>query len=157
VKVKLIETSNNGSDWFKVNPENVWIGTSVNIHAARKARNMSFNAHTWSFDARAVRYVRVHLEQPNPIEVKVGHFYYIKRQEVNGKIQRERVRGPVPNYSNPTEYLSYNPVNFDDIIQKREMFNGKRWAIGIRDIAIQQLRYRVESVLILLRKVGVSY
>lgn len=142
VLVRQVKTSPNGTDWDSVLPTDVWIGTDPNLQAARTADNVTTGNAIWSFNDRNVRYVRVDIEQYNPVSCAVGHLYYVdKRTGV-------RVKGPVPNINNPAAHYSPNFMSQGDTIQKREYFNGKRWAIGIRDMLIQQVNYQAYSTLV---------
>lgn len=138
VKVHLVETSDNGTDWEAVNPKDVWVSPELNLRTARIASDAGQMA-TWTFEKRTARYVRIHFLQPNPIEVPVGHVYYISAND--NSPYPKRVLGPIPPVTNPTRYYDPNSYALTDKIQKREYFNGKRWAIGIRDIAVEQIQF----------------
>lgn len=142
VKVALIETSTDGTSWLAVSPENVFVATDPNLTAARTASNIVAGRAVWIIEPRYARYVRVHFEQAQPVNSPIGHLYYVTRDT------SRRVEGPIPPLENPNYY--YNPSRYvsGDLIQQREYFSGKRWAIGVRDFLIQQLEYQVLSVMI---------
>lgn len=140
VLVRQIQTSPNGTDWTSVFPTKVWIGTEVNVRAARSAENVLANRAVWTFESRAVRYVRVYIEQPNPVNSNIGHPFWVNEET------EAREEGPIPPVDNPQEYWGTDVRG--DLVQFREYFEGKRWAIGIRDVALQQVRYVEKSTLI---------
>lgn len=140
VLIKYVETSPNGTDWTPIYPANVWLGTETNIQAARTADNVTTEKAVWAFEARSVQFIRLHIEQPNPVSCRVGHAYYVDDESY------ERLEGPVPPTTNPTQY--YEESNHGSLLQQREFFIGKRWAIGIRDITLQQREYVERSVLV---------
>jgi len=51
--------------------------------------------------------------------------------------------GPNPSVSNPQGYLDWG-----DLVQKREYFKGKRWAIGIRDIQVGKNIYNTKGIIV---------
>lgn len=59
-----------------------------------------------------------------------------------------RRKGPNPPASNPTKFYGAENAKINNLIQKVEFFNGKRWAIGIRDISFFSNTYSDKSVLI---------
>lgn len=142
IKVTTIETSDNGTDWSGVSPASIVIGTDVNLFTLQAAQEVTFNDAVWTFGDRSIRYVRVKLEQNTPIPCNIGHVYY---QDNSGL----RVEGPIPNVSNPARaYLPSNYSSSGSISQKREVFIGKRWALGLRDISIEQINYNSESIIV---------
>lgn len=142
ILIRQIQTSSNGTDWRGVHPTDVWVGTDVNLRTARVADNVVTNRALWSFEPRATRYVRVYIEQHNSIPVNVGHSYWIDRRSLDAR----RVEGPIPPVTDPTKYQSDRVVG--DLIQRREYFEGQRWAIGLRDLLIQQVQYTSKSTLV---------
>ncbi|HJS83574.1 MAG TPA: discoidin domain-containing protein [Nitrososphaera sp.] len=141
VKIHVVQTSINGTDWEEVKPKDLFVGTTPNIPAARVSENVLLGDAVWAFAGRSARYVRIYIEQPNPINRRLGHVYYIDK---DGK----RVPGPVPPINDPAR--DYNPSLYStgDLLQRREVFDGKRWAIGIRDISILKTDYDIESMLV---------
>lgn len=142
VRVNLIQTSVDGTNWQPVSPQKVYVGSAMNLQTARSAANVAIGTAVWSFQERDVRYLRLSLEQPQYMSRPIGHLYYLD------KTSTQRVEGPLPTIDNPTlEYLPGRSVS-SNTIQRREYFSGRRWAIGIRDIAIQQVEYYEHSAMI---------
>lgn len=56
--------------------------------------------------------------------------------------------GPIPPVTKPTLYYDNSRLNNKDLIQKREFFEGLRWAIGIRDIELNSIAYSDTSFFI---------
>lgn len=56
--------------------------------------------------------------------------------------------GPNPPADKPTKYLDPKNTNVNDLIQKREYFEGLRWCIGIRDIELTSNIYQTNSFFI---------
>lgn len=56
--------------------------------------------------------------------------------------------GPTPPAENPQYYFSAKNSTVNDLIQKREVFKGKRWVIGIRDISINTNKYDTKGFLV---------
>jgi hypothetical protein len=142
VLVRLLQTSSNGTDWQPASPQNLWVGATADLQSARIADNVSIGAAAWSFEERDARFIRLSLEQPNPIACNVGHLYY------TDKTSNQRVKGPVPPVTNVTAQFSPQNLSSGTMIQHREYFQGKRWAIGIRDISVQQVNYVQKSIFI---------
>lgn len=140
ILIRKIQTSSNGTDWTAVSPTDVWVGTEVNVRSARIADNVITNKAIWAFESRPVRYVRIYIEQPNSIDSNVGHSFWVNEDTGN------REEGPIPSVFNPDEYRHVDVRG--DLVQFIEYFNGKRWAIGIRDIALHQVRYVESSTLV---------
>lgn len=141
VLVRQIQTSPDGTDWTRMFPTNVWVGNNVNLQSARTADNIVTRRALWAFEARSVRYVRVFVEQHNSVQANVGHIYWVRRNNTEA-----RVEGPIPPEDNPTRYFS--DLSVGEYLQRREYFEGKRWAIGIRDLLMQQVEYKTSSILI---------
>lgn len=72
----------------------------------------------------------------------------------------ERTPGPTPPLSNPGKYYDMsattvpnaNPNDTSNrliqIIKRIELFKGKRWALGIRDVSVDLVTYREKSVMV---------
>src|SRR5690606_37501020 len=76
VKVKLVQTSADGTNWDSVSPENLWVALDANLQTARIAETVMIGTAIYAFDERIVRYVRMSIEQPQSINSNVGHLYY---------------------------------------------------------------------------------
>jgi hypothetical protein len=59
-----------------------------------------------------------------------------------------RELGPLPPAENPQYYFEARNSTVNDLIQKKEVFKGKRWAIGIRDISIVTNKYDTKGFLV---------
>jgi hypothetical protein len=62
--------------------------------------------------------------------------------------QMERVQGPIPSLSNPTQYYRASGATSSGARQGREVFRGKRWVIGITDIEAQSVTYGNNNTLV---------
>ena len=168
VKVSSVRTSANGTDWITVSPENVFITTDANLDSARASENVSIGSAVWNFDRRSVRYIRIDLEQNRPVDSKIGHLFYESKQKVTrtyveildlsapGGVRSEivssvvggdRVQGPIPPVTDTDRYFN-NRGTVNGLVQKTEYFNGKRWAIGVRDILIQEFKFNQTGLFI---------
>lgn len=143
VKVTSVEISGDGTTWTVVSPTNVWVGTDVNLNAARVADNITTRKMVWTFEEQTAQFVRMHLEQPNPINRAMGHVYWVNKTNTD-----VRVEGPHPKLDQLTKYYSPSGSVSGNLIQKREWSNNKRWAIGIRDVSFEQIRYKSESAMV---------
>lgn len=162
VLIRSVSVSKDGTEWQKVGQENVWVGTNTSLQTLRVGENISLGPVQWSFTPQEVRYVRFELEQPNAIDSNVGHLYY-KNKDTVKVVEKEvpdpatpnatitikettttegvRIEGPNPRVTRPWEYYNNPRTDFGSYQQKREFFQGRRWAIGIRDISVGQIRY----------------
>jgi len=169
IKVALVQTSDNGTDWTAVSPQNVYIATDANLQAARSADNVSIGSALFTFDERTVRYVRVNIEQKESINCNIVHLYYETKKTVVYEKKTiphptipgatvtqdipitkggDRVLGPIPPIHEPERYYGDNGLVAGDLVQNVEYFIGKRWAIGIRDILIEASEYKPTSIMI---------
>lgn len=62
--------------------------------------------------------------------------------------KKNRVAGPIPMASNPTQYINIRNTKVNNLLQKVEFFRGKRWAIGLRDITFSSNQYHSKSIAI---------
>lgn len=141
VKVSSIQTSADGTDWKAIVPEDIYVGTTPNLPTLRSAGDITIGNAIWTFAERQARYVRVYIEQSQAVTTQIGHVYYVDK---SGK----RVDRVAPSLTDPIEQYHANAVIVGDNAARREVFTGKRWAIGIRDVLIQALRYGEVSTLI---------
>lgn len=164
VKITYVEISADDTNWTKVGDQNVWLATDVNISAARKSENVSVGKAVWRFEETSVRYVQLHIEQHYPIERPMGHIYWYDQRvpittlTYSGRFNITkyaplgiRKDGPRPYLPKLIEF--YDPSNYTfnstgSLIGLREWFQEKRWAIGIRDISLEQVKYNQESTVI---------
>lgn len=141
ILVRSIHTSADKTDWQEVTPMGVWIANEVNLQAARTANGSIIGGAVWSFESRPVQYIRCKIEQHNPVDVNVGHLYWVDEDS-----EDLRVEGPNPPIDDTGIYLSTRRVG--TALQRREFFKGKRWAIGIRDIEFRQSQYSEKAAIV---------
>lgn len=134
ILIKSISTSANKTDWYDLRPTEVWIANDINLQNARAASSAVIGGAAWSFPARHARYVRVKVEQPSPVDANVGHVYWVDRNA-----EESRIEGPKPPVDDTGKFLGTQSVG--DALQRRQFFQGKRWAIGIRDVNLMQTQY----------------
>jgi hypothetical protein len=165
VKVVEVRTSTDRTNWDTVRPRDVVIGPTSNLQTAGAADATVTGAGIWAFANRAMRYIRMSIEQEHGVDANLGHLYYLKDRAVSVPAPtptasdavktiwvQERVEGPLPLASNPSVY--YDPAvrrvgeGANQLIQRRETFTGKRWVVGIRDISIQQFNHSLQSVFV---------
>lgn len=165
ILVEKVETSEDGSTWISVQPTNVWIANEKNLSTARIADNSVVGSGVWVFPQRTVRYIRFQIRQKNPVDTKIGHVYWESKKStktvfldpnantgdvglvdpsstVKGGGGGERKEGPIPPIGSPGMYNDPRYSVSGDLIKKTEVFNGKRWAIGIRDIVLDEVLYK---------------
>lgn len=170
VLIKYVETSSNKNEWSKLYPENVYIAQDSNISTARLANEVAVGTARWDVIDDQVRYIRFHIEQKNPIDTKIGHMYFTTPQKmvrrfdttlatpafVEEVIGGERALGPVPTTIAPTKFYSpsFSLIDSADkqlvsgLVKRVEIFNGKRWAIGIKDISARKVNYALTGSVI---------
>lgn len=151
ILIKSIEISSDGSTWTTLNNANIWLGTNINLETARTASDVVVNTAVWSFDTINIKFVRFHVEQPNPVDSLIGHDYYLKKinsTQSSTTSTLTRIEGPIPPITDPTKYHAFGSLSQNDVIQKREFFQGKRWAIGIRDVVVEQRNYALTSTIV---------
>lgn len=173
IKVVSLSASKDGTAWDAILPANIWIVNTLDKNLSIiDLEQASVGSATWVTDALEVRYIRFKIEQSNPITVNAGHLYYVSDRTgannsssiyvseevstVKGSItpvplqaeEEIRVEGPIPPEDRPDYYYSAASGAMNGLIQKREYFSAKRWAIGIRDIEIKSASYKQKSTLI---------
>lgn len=142
VKVTRIQVSSDGTQWTVIDPQNVWIGTQPNLQTLRSADTVVLNQATWSFQDQSAQYVRVSFEQPTPVNVNVGHIFYVDKKT------NRRADGSIPTLARIEDQYEPNVQTQGDLIQRRESFSGQRWAIGVRDLIVQQIKYQTVSTMV---------
>lgn len=141
VKVLQVQTSIDRTNWNPVLPLNVVIGPSANL-AAGTSDTTTVGDAIWSFTGRPMRYIQMSIAQSQPVgNVQLGHVYYLDQDD-------KRVEGPNPTVTNPAAYYGPDVRKVDNNIQRREVFSGKRWVIGIRDVSIQQINHVISSTVV---------
>lgn len=134
--IRLIETSPDATNWTKVRPSGINISTDFNLSSLRAADNLTLNQGIWSFDSRSIRYVRIYVEQRTPIQESIGHSYWVDTSTEN----LDRVEGPIPALGEISQMR--NRISSGELEQRFEIIDGQRWAIGIRDIEVNQIEYK---------------
>lgn len=142
VLIDSIQTSEDGTTWTPVNPAKVWVGTNTNNKTLGTAPNLTIGTVIWSFEQRNAEFIQFSLRQSQPINVNVGHLYYLENSS------GQRVEGPIPSVNNPAQYYDPSYSSTGTATQYREYWPGQRWAIGIQDIQIQQINYQTDSIMI---------
>jgi hypothetical protein len=148
MKISQVLISTDLSNWEAITPENVWVTSSLNRQNYTIADNITIGTVTWVLQNKSVRYIRFRIEQPNPISVNIGHLYYVPLSTSTTSTNPARVPGPIPAVTNPIQYYSVQNSVVNNLIQKREYFQGQRWVIGIRDIDIYSYTYTPKSYII---------
>lgn len=169
INIKLVQTSENGTDWTPISPQNVYVATDANLQSARSAENVSIGSALFAFDERSVRYVRMTMEQKEAIACNIGHLYYETKKTVTYEKKvvphpsipnatttlnipithgGDRAEGPIPPVNEPDRYYSDNGLLSGNLVQGVEYFVGKRWAIGIRDILIEESKYKETTIVV---------
>jgi len=172
VIINYVEVSLDNNEWETLQPTNVIITPDVNLAAARISQEVFAGSATWNLKNDSVRYIRFHIEQKNPIDSKIGHLWYRKPRRivrvldptsatpsiVEKVIGGERTEGKIPTTSKPTKFYdpSFSVVQDSgstidqnpSLVKNVEIFNGKRWAIGIRDISARSVKYSESGVII---------
>lgn len=78
IRITNVQVSADGTNWVALSPSNIWIASEANLQVAKIGDSVVTGVASWAFDAQPVRYARLSVEQPNPIDAKVGHIYYDK-------------------------------------------------------------------------------
>lgn len=167
--IKYVETSDDGTSWSKVSPENVWVAVDANLQTAALDAEVQVGSASWLFEDRTIRYLRIHIEQPRSIPCNIGHLYYTSKAEVrnattidpNGPstgpitlnvsqtvVGGTRVEGPLPPVSDPTRYYDRPATRVGNVVQGVEYFEGDRWVIAMRDFVLEEASYSSSSVLV---------
>jgi hypothetical protein len=158
--VKRVRVSDDGTDWVTITPRNLWVANDANLRSARDANNSVVGEAAWFFEGQRVKYVRMEIEQPNPISAPVGHVVFrtkkhtVKKDGKKITIGGSRMEGPIPNINDPAsnygiQDLVYNgPTEATSLIKDTEYFDGKRWVIGVRDIDLQSLQFKNTSSIV---------
>lgn len=170
VLVKYVETSLDKNEWEKLSPSNVYIAQDASLNTARLANEVVVGTARWDVPSDQVRYIRFHIEQKNPIDTKIGHLYYTTPRKIVRRFDNtidppdfieelvggDRAQGPTPTTSAPTKFYSpsFSLVDSPDqnltagLVKRVEVFDGKRWAIGIRDISAKKVEYSLSGSII---------
>lgn len=170
VLIKYVETSIDKNNWETLFPTNVHVSQDTNLYTARLANEVTIGSVRWDVKSDQIRYIRFHIEQQNPINSKIGHVYYTTPKKVirTARLDQatpvfietivggERAKGPIPTTVAPTKFYdpSFSLIDSPQqnttsgLVKRVEIFDGKRWAIGIRDISAKEVEYASLGVMI---------
>ncbi len=166
IQVKYIEVSSDGVQWDKLRLNSVWIASQANLDSTRIGSdlgNISIGDAIWSFDSMSVKFIKIYIEQPRELDgINIGHLHYVDNSSTarpitinddsivsGGETESvSRLEGPIPPITNPMRYHDPRSFVVKNLLQKRELFKGKRWVIGLRDINIEQVNYVLESSMV---------
>ena len=141
VIIKSISISSDNNTWTTLKPSDVYVGTNTSSSSVASTSTYTIGNAIWSFDLQSARYIRFNIEQSNPIDVNIGHHYYLNEDN-------KRVEGPIPFSNNASQYNNPIYVSNGSSIQNVELFKGQRWAIGISEIEITQIDYQTTSSMV---------
>lgn len=175
ILVEKVETSEDGSTWVQVQPGSVWIANEKNLTTARISENSVVGRGVWLFPERTVSYVRFQIRQKHPVDAKVGHVYWETKKQTAPRVYDpdkintdigadkttnadaevlkktpvgERKEGPIPSIGDPGQYNDPRYTVSGDLVKKVEVFDGKRWAIGVRDIVLDEVLYKSSGIIV---------
>lgn len=150
IRVSKVMVSQDGSDWTTVSKNAVWIGNDINLTGTSASDEIVIGRAFWSFQEQLVRYLRFEIDQIKPLDdVAIGHIYFEKVEETNtdgGVISAGRVDGPVPSVLKIDDYVQ--PGIVSGLVKKRESLIGKRWAIGIKDVALAAAEFNETATMV---------
>lgn len=144
ILIKSIRVSRDQSSWSTLKPENVWLTGGIDQNTINlDSENIIIGQAQFRVDSEEIRYLIIEIEQPHSLDVDIGHLYYTSRlaDEANPD---ERFEGPIPLVDQIWREREPNLSFLNDLVQRRELLSGKRWAIGIRDINVLSTKY-IES------------
>ncbi len=170
VLIKYVETSVDNNEWETLYPTNVYIAQDASLNTARLANEVVVGVARWDVQNDQVKYIRFHIEQKNPVDTKIGHLYYTTPRKVTRRIDNtvtppaiveeivggERAQGPTPTTSAPIKFYSpsFSLIESPDagltsgLVKRVEIFDGKRWAIGVRDISAKKVEYALSGSIV---------
>ena len=171
IKIVSVSASEDGTEWERISPSNIWIVNSLDKNLSIvDLEQASVGSATWTTNGIRVRYLRFKIEQVNPVTANIGHLFYVSSKTgANNSTSirstdtsidtivgstlpvayqledQTRVEGPIPSVDAPDAFYGASSSSTNGLVQKREYFVGKRWAIGIRDININTAYYKKKS------------
>lgn len=138
ITLQEISVSRDKGTWTKINKDPVVIANGIDQNTVLNESNVIYlNSFSQEFEDIQARYALLVITQDKPIDVKIGHSYYIKDNQV--------ILGPQPYVDQVHLERLPNFVTEKGVSQGRNIFQGKRWAIGIRDLEFRLVRYRSYS------------
>ena len=150
ILIKSVSVSKDGGDWSVLTPENVWVANGIDQNSINlDGENIVIDTASFRVDAEEVQYIRFSIEQPVTLPAEIGHMFYHDpdEQTADGE-EKTRFEGPIPSAARTWEEKQPQNSYQNSLIQKREVFQGSRWAIGIRDISALSVKYNETSSLI---------
>lgn len=78
VQVTKVQISKDGTNWLNVVPSNVWVGSNTEISSLRSVESFVLGNAVWLFSEQETRYIRISIEQPEPLDANIGHLYYTR-------------------------------------------------------------------------------
>jgi len=166
VLIRSVETSTDENTWTTLYPTNIIVSQDANLNSINAEGQVTLGAASWNLTKTDVRYIRFHIEQNKSMPTKIGHLYYETPKKIHTVVEYqsatptlvkkpsggERVSGPNPTTSSPTKFYdpsySYSEGYVGGNTKNVEIFNGQRWAIGIRDISASEIEYSTLNTMI---------
>lgn len=163
VVVKLIRTSEDGTNYKELYNNNLILNTQLNS-TSQTFRNEDITSDmynipnkfkgqgVWTFDNRQAKFVEIVLEQSESYTTNLGHYKYTKvLMNTDGTVNKKTVideatvtseirEGAVGKY--PTG------INNEHILKEIEYDQGWRHCIGIKDIGIYSYKYEAKSEIV---------
>lgn len=145
ILIRKVSVSSDKSNWFDLNPQNVWVANGIDQNSVNvDGENIIIGTAHFRTNGIACRYVRLQIEQSVGRPTQIGHMYYVDPDDET----EERQEGPVPIVDRIWEEKDTKNSYQNGVVQRREVFPGQRWAIGIRDITIYGDQYSETSTMI---------
>ncbi len=148
--IKSVSISTDKNTWIDLAPNNIWVANGVDQNTVNiESNNIIIGTAMFKVDAELTQYIRFNIEQPRSNDVKIGHLYYIDKNTPDADLPiATRHQGAVPPVDKIWAEKDPKGTYQNSLVQKREAFNGKRWAIGIRDIAAYTATYKATSTMV---------
>ena len=144
--VKSASYSADKNTWYKMNANDIWIANGIDQNLINlDDGDVRINQAFFRGNGARAQYIMFELFQPQAVTANVGHIYYVNPDEEDDTI---RYPGPVPAVDRIWQERETDLVVGDNLVQRREVFNGKRWVIGIRDISATSTRFAETSVMV---------
>ena len=142
--IKSVNVSNDKSNWIALTPENVWVANGIDQNTiSLDSDNIVINRASFRANAEKARYIKFEIDQPKPMMVEVGHFFYVNEEaDTEEEIEiAERFEGPVPPVDRIWQEKDSQSSYQNSLVQRRESFPAKRWAISIRGVSALSTQY----------------
>jgi hypothetical protein len=154
ILIKSVYVSKDKNNWSLLTPQNLWVANGIDQNTLDlEGENIVINEANFRIDSEQVKYIRFEMVQPLSLSTKVGHFYYVNPSEGeeidgSGSENLERYEGPIPPVDRIWIEKDPRASYQNNLVQRREVFNGKRWAIGIQDISALSIKYNETSTVV---------